>query len=850
MGTLSNELINQASAITALRQRVDLLLAAYGEGALDPEEIQHQIQEATQDAIDAVLAQLDGLDVTELSLRIELHRKLIGLQNTYGPEKYFFELFNPLFTAADTLTVAGATTVAGDDSVDISSTSDLEVGREYVIDGVGQSVVITVAEILSATRFKAAALINVSIAAGTLRRTNWSIADGQAAASAGQVYYSKRLDLGSVDVDKAVIVRRSDSAATVRLYFKDSTHAAWTEAPWTWRRDADTGLTDLGLVADGSTDTGLIDVEYNLPARGAFDLKMVVEGGGTTVKHVVGVDQATLLGGVHHAPEKPANSSPANAATDVNETPTLAVAGYSSAVGSAMAASQWQVSTAAADWSDPIYDSGTASPGLSHQVPPSVLSEGQTYYWRARQQDGKDGWSDWSTPTSFTTASAFEYVMTPTITSPTSGATNIPERPTVYSSAFSVHGGADTHASSQWQIRASAGTYTTPAWNSGEDGTNLVSVQVPADILQDGQQTYYARVRHKGTALGWSEWSPEVSFTTKDLFANIIGIALVTSGGGGGTWARVDENGNNKAADASFFNNHPIYSGIVDVTVDSQSMVKIPAFYYKVGTAPGGSDRAGKKCWWISDQPITGFQLHPAFMDAGKAIPYIYVGKYEATNDGGTKAGSASGAAPLVSIDFPTMKTRCAARNTGGVSGFRLWSIFEVAAIQMLALIEMGGADSQALVGAGNTNTSAAVNTGTSNATWRGVKELWGNVWKMVDGLKTDTSNRLQVWDRLGNKTWVNTNVTITPSGWMVSALETTGTGFDFRDLFVAATVDGTQGNGTFGDYHYSNTSGTEYVCYHGGNWGTGAYAGLFDLNLYNAASTSNTNIGGRLAKT
>ena len=33
-----------------------------------------------------------------------------------------------------------------------------------------------------------------------------------------------------------------------------------------------------------------------------------------------------------------------------------------------------------------------------------------------------------------------------------------------------------------------------------------------------------------------------------------------------------------------------------------------------------------------------------------------------------------------------------------------------------------------------------------------------------------------------------------------------------------------------------------------GGNWGNGANAGLFYLNVNNAASNSNTNIGGRLA--
>lgn len=37
-------------------------------------------------------------------------------------------------------------------------------------------------------------------------------------------------------------------------------------------------------------------------------------------------------------------------------------------------------------------------------------------------------------------------------------------------------------------------------------------------------------------------------------------------------------------------------------------------------------------------------------------------------------------------------------------------------------------------------------------------------------------------------------------------------------------------------------------MAYYGGNWSNGANAGLFNLNVNNAASNSNTNIGGRLA--
>jgi hypothetical protein len=852
MGTLTTELLNQATALNSLRGRVDLLLAAYGEGSLDPAEIQRQIQEATQDAIDAVLAQLDGLDVSELALRAELQRKLIGLQNAYGPEKYFFEFFNPLFAVSDTLTVAGVSTVAGDDSIDISSTSKLQVGREYAIDGPAQTIIITVAEVLSTTRFRATAPVTVSLADATLRRTNWTIDGGQATAVAGQVYYSKMLDLGVANVDKAVIIRHSDNAAGVRLYFKDADHVSWTEAPWSWRRDADTGLTDLGLVGDGTVDTGMVDVEYRLRARGPFELKMVVEGGNITVKHLVGVDQETLLGGLHHPPETPVNAAPAAAATDVTETPTLAVDDYTSAVDSPMAASQWQVAADPADWNAPLYDSGEVAAALSHQMPAAVLAEGQTYHWRARLKDGKGGWSEWSVPTTFQTAASFEYVVTPSLTSPSNGAIDIPEQPSLFSSAFAVHGGADTHAASQWQIRAQGGTYATPVWDSGEDAVNLESVQVPAGMLQDGQLTYYARVRHKGTALSWSEWSGEISFTTKDLFANIVGIALVTSGGGGGTWARVDEEGNNKATDASFFSSHPVFGGITTVTVDSQAMVRVPKFYYKVGTAPAGTDRAGKKCWWISDQPAAGFVLHPAFMDGGSEIPYFYVGKYQGTNDGGTKLGSTAGVAPLVSIDFPTMQARATARNVSGVSGFRLWSIYEVAAVQMLALIEMGGANMQALIGQGRVNQSSAANVDAADvaqATYRGIVGLWGNVWQMTDGIKLDSSHRLQVWDRQGNKTWVNTGVTVSPSGWIVSVLEGNGATFDFRDLFVAASVDSTETNGTYGDYHYSNTTASERIAYHGGDWSSGSDAGLFNLNLNHAPSNSRPHIGGRLAK-
>src|SRR5690606_28840645 len=111
----------------------------------------------------------------------------------------------------------------------------------------------------------------------------------------------------------------------------------------------------------------------------------------------------------------------------------------------------------------------------------------------------------------------------------------------------------------------------------------------------------------------WSEWSSEVKFSTKQAFANVAGVALIATGGNGGTWSYVDDEGQPVAAPgSSFFNSHPVWGGIQDVMIDGQHMVKIPKFYIKRDTISGGAYN-GKEGFWISDQPVAGYELHPAF---------------------------------------------------------------------------------------------------------------------------------------------------------------------------------------------------------------------------------------------
>lgn len=805
--------------------------------------------EANKQATDQVTGQLaQRLDSVESSSAVSV-QKAQALDWMYRNNVINFEMFVNGYTLIDLAPVAVVQGVNGDDSLDVAGTSGLRVGEFYVLsdptalDGDGNlapvSALVQVQAILSGVRVRLAANMsrNWGPSASVLRSSIKVLGASNAAAVPGDIYLTRSINIGTDTAGGAVVIRRTLNSGMARLYYRDGYQPTWKETGWSLRR---TG---------GDIPVGYADYEYILPMRGDGWLRLDVEGEAMNIAHLVALGTPTGLGGFINPdlrPVAPLISSPVAAATGIMERPTLALAGYSSPSGNTQAAVQFQLSTTAG-FAAILHDSGVLGSGLSYALPAGVLVAGTTYYWRARVQDVAGLWSDWMTVASFATAASFVYVAAPSITGPAANATDVPEQPTLTSSAFVVVGGADTHAASQWRIRDAAGTYAAPVWDSGTDATNKLSAVVPAGKLKPGQLSYYLQVRHQGATKGWSEWSTESKITTKAAFANVIGIAMLATGGGGGTWSRVDENGATKVTDASFFSSHATYGAIQDQVVDGQNMVRIPAFYVKRGTIASGVN-AGKKAVWISDQPAAGFTLHPAFKNAGADLAQFWVGKYQGTTDG-AKLGSKPGLTPLVSIDFPTMQARATARNTAGVSGFALWSIYQLSAIQTLAMIEMGGADSQALIGQGNVSTSAvqAVDSVTvAQATWRGIVGLWGNVFQMVDGLRTDASSKFQVWDRNGNKSYLTTTRVAPSSGYPVTMAEDAGVDYDLRDIFSAATVDGAASNGSYGDYFYT---GANCVAYHGGYYGTGSYAGLFYLVVHAAASYAITNVGGRLAK-
>ena len=338
----------------------------------------------------------------------------------------------------------------------------------------------------------------------------------------------------------------------------------------------------------------------------------------------------------------------------------------------------------------------------------------------------------------------------------------------------------------------------------------------------------------------------------------IIGICCVETGGGTGLWCNVDAEGQPISPTRRYFDYHPTYNALRRVLVDGQVMEEHHKFYYKAMTIPSGPFQ-GKACRLISPGQQDGFKPFPSFMKNGAEVDTWYCGTYAATNEGGSpvKIGSRPGKAPVVSLSFPTMQTYCANRNSGGVSGFGMWDIYQVSEIQLLALIEAATPDVQPVFGRGRVDTSSAGTvdaTDVATATWRGHVGLWGNVWQMVDGVDVDTAGNLQVWNNNGSRQFVNTGYVLpvyngSSPAYMMTLKSGKGSGFDFDDIFIPATTTTTAALGTFPDYFYGRSGSSGNVLYLGGCWSDGAGAGLFCLYYANPASSAHTNIGCRLAK-
>src|SRR6056297_251970 len=325
---------------------------------------------------------------------------------------------------------------------------------------------------------------------------------------------------------------------------------------------------------------------------------------------------------------------------------------------------------------------------------------------------------------------------------------------------------------------------------------------------------------------------------------------------------------------------------------DGNVMVEIPKFYFR--QVRDGSTLE----WQVSDVPLAGYQLHPAFFKNGEIVDFRYIGAYDACvydDSAGTyiaglnlndntgnidtavdKLASVSGVYPMVGLTRP--ECRLLAANNG--SGWRQQDFWLTSAVQMLYLVEYGDFNSQANLGDGNTNDgyvgtsadqndsphtiagasnswgnaatdgsqpSAGAKPGTAYMSYRGIENFFGNCFNWVDGVNIGSGSQGD-WHVSNDDTDFTDNTT-SNYDFLVNSMPSDGYVTDIANVggtFIPASTGGS--SSTFlADYFFDDNGNTNRVARFGGNAFVGGRAGAFDWDVALSSGNADRNIGTRL---
>jgi hypothetical protein len=334
-----------------------------------------------------------------------------------------------------------------------------------------------------------------------------------------------------------------------------------------------------------------------------------------------------------------------------------------------------------------------------------------------------------------------------------------------------------------------------------------------------------------------------------------------------------------------------------------QVMVYQPKFYYMMypllveQNTQGIGYHLRKANYYVSDYPLAGFKLHPAFYDAqGNEIDYILMGAYEGSifdvsanayilddaqvmdyaNDLFCSiAGAKPASGKTQDLTRPKINQMCTNRGSGWYSD----NIKATSANQMLMIVEMGMMDMQTAIGQGvvnvadnlNTENNSKVTGGTSalgnetgqasgtsgqvSVSYRGYENPWGNIWKCVYGVNIWGDGTLgggvpyyatdfNFAESKRTDNYVSAGFSITNANGYVSAI---GYAPECDWMFIASECLGNS-SVPVGDYQWTTANLNGYrIARLGGSWYGGSGAGGFFWCLADGVGCRARGIGGRL---
>ena len=308
--------------------------------------------------------------------------------------------------------------------------------------------------------------------------------------------YNDELNAATSAINAAAVVtydnalRASESAATA----KDSAQVAQSASNFVgeWVAQSGSASIPLSVYHDGRFWVLLQDVE-NISANEPSDLS------------TVWADIQTV--GALSDIRTPKLIEPLSGATNVILIPTLEAGGYASIYGIARDYREFQVDLGTGDFSAPLWSVQVDADSAVVDVP---LASNTGHKWRCRDVATDGSTSDWSSVAVFSTGTVV--IDQPTLTVEGSPS-DVPETPTLETSAFAVIGGSDTHLNTDWQV---LDDQLQVVWESMADAADKLSIVVPAGVLSVST-SYTFRARHRGEAYGEGAWVSVVATTTDDF---------------------------------------------------------------------------------------------------------------------------------------------------------------------------------------------------------------------------------------------------------------------------------------------------------------------------------------------